>query len=142
MPTMSDAERRRFLLTGTRTAKVATTRVDGRPHVAAVWFLLDGEDLVFTTGIESVKGRNLQRDPRVAICVDDDDQYPFAFVLIEGTASLSTERGDVRRWAGEIGGRYLGQDRIEELADINGGPTEMVVRVTPRHIVSEDAVAV
>ena len=47
---MTDEEWRAFVLEGTRTAKVATVRPDGRPHVAPVWFVLDGDDVVFTTG--------------------------------------------------------------------------------------------
>jgi hypothetical protein len=39
---------REFLAAGTRTAKVATVRKDGSPHVTPVWFVLDGNDLVFT----------------------------------------------------------------------------------------------
>ena len=37
---MTHDEIRAFLLAGTRTAKVATVRADGRPHVAPVWFVL------------------------------------------------------------------------------------------------------
>lgn len=61
-----------FLMRGTRTAKVATTMRSGQPHVMPVWFVLDGEEVVFTTGAESVKGRNLRRDPRIALVVDED----------------------------------------------------------------------
>jgi len=42
-------------------------RAAGRPHVAPVWFELDGDELVFTTGKDSVKGKNILRDPRVMI---------------------------------------------------------------------------
>jgi PPOX class probable F420-dependent enzyme len=66
---------RAFLAQGTRTAKLATTRSDGRPHVVPIWFVLDGEDLVFTTGGRSVKARNLRRDPRVCLCVDDETPF-------------------------------------------------------------------
>jgi Pyridoxamine 5'-phosphate oxidase len=41
---MSEAERRAFLTTGTRTGKLATVRADGSPHVVPVWFVLDDED--------------------------------------------------------------------------------------------------
>ncbi|MGQ0805486.1 MAG: hypothetical protein ACT4PI_16700 [Actinomycetota bacterium] len=37
---MSRGEWKAFLLEGTRTAKLATTRKDGRPHVSPIWFLL------------------------------------------------------------------------------------------------------
>src|SRR5258705_232539 len=48
-------EVQRFLAYGTRTAKLATIRADGRPHVVPVWFVLDGDDIVFTTGTTTVK---------------------------------------------------------------------------------------
>ncbi|MET9972570.1 PPOX class F420-dependent oxidoreductase, partial [Streptomyces sp. NPDC006356] len=69
---MTDEEWRAFVSRGTRTAKLSTVRADGSPHVTPIWFVLDGDDLVFTTGKSSVKGRNLARDGRVALCVDDD----------------------------------------------------------------------
>ncbi|HLI08028.1 MAG TPA: pyridoxamine 5'-phosphate oxidase family protein [Ktedonobacteraceae bacterium] len=65
-------EVRTFLLTGTRTAKVATVRADGRPHVAPVWFLLDDDSIVFTTWHTTVKAKNIRRDPRVCLCIDDE----------------------------------------------------------------------
>ena len=68
---------------GTRTAKVATAREDGRPHVLPVWFVLDGEDVVFTTSATSVKGAALRRDGYACLCVDDQAP-PFSFVMVEG----------------------------------------------------------
>ena len=40
---MSDSEYRSFMTAGTRTAKWAISRTDGRPHVVPVWFVLEGE---------------------------------------------------------------------------------------------------
>ena len=88
MKTMTESEWRSFLSFGTRTAKLASRRPDGRPHVAPIWFVLDANDLVFTTHSDSVKGKNLRHDPRVMLAVDDE-QPPFAFVLVEGSATLS-----------------------------------------------------
>jgi PPOX class probable F420-dependent enzyme len=132
---MDGDERRAFLSHGTRTAKLATTRADGRPHVAPIWFVLDGDDLLFTTGETTVKGRSLQRDPRVALVVDDEDP-PFAFVLVEGTATLSTDPDELLLWATRIGGRYMGDDRAEEFGRRNGVPGELLVRVRPTRIVA------
>ena len=61
-----------FLSEGTRTAKLGYLASDGRPLVAPVWFVVDGGDLVFNTGRDTAKGRALARDPRVVICVDDE----------------------------------------------------------------------
>src|ERR1700759_2101873 len=90
MKPMSEAEAYAFLAEGTRTGKVATVRADGRPHVVPVWFVTDGTDLVFMTGAESVKGRSLRRDPRVALAVDLEEP-PYAFVTVEGTVTITDD---------------------------------------------------
>ncbi len=124
------------------TAKVATTRADGRPHVAPVWFVLDAStagrdhpigDIVFTTGARTLKGRGLRRDPRVCLCVDDE-RPPHSFAVIEGIAAISEELGEVRRWATVIGGRYMGEENAEAFGARNGVPGELLVRVRPTHI--------
>ena len=47
------------------TAKLAVVKADGSPHVAPVWIDLDGDDVMFTTGAETLKGKAILRDPRV-----------------------------------------------------------------------------
>ncbi len=119
-----------------RTAKLATVRADGRPHIAPVWYDLDDDgSLVFNTGAATVKGRNMQRDPRVSLCVEDD-RPPFSFVTIEGVVEISDDLDEVRSLASRIGGRYMGADRAEEYGTRNGVPGELAVRVQPRHIVA------
>ncbi len=54
MEEMTAEEYRSFLLDHARTASLATVRADGRPHVAPIWFDLDGETFVFTTWDPSV----------------------------------------------------------------------------------------
>ena len=68
-----------FLSAGTRTAMLGYLAADGRPLVAPVWFIVDNGELVFNTGRESAKGRALERDSRVVICVDDPHP-PYSFV--------------------------------------------------------------
>jgi PPOX class probable F420-dependent enzyme len=138
--TMTDDEIRAFLRHGTRTAKLATIMTDGTPHVAPVWFVLDGEQIVFTTPGDSVKYRNLRRDPRLAIAVDDEEP-PFAFVQIRGVATLATDLDELRRFAAEIGGRYMGSDRAEEFGRRNGVPGEVLVRVTPSRVIAQRDIA-
>jgi PPOX class probable F420-dependent enzyme len=137
---MTDEQRRAFLRDPVRPAVVATTRADGRPHAAPVWYDLDGDDIVFTTGADTVKGRNLGRDARVAVCVQDD-RPPFSFVTIDGTAQLVDDLEEVRRWATRIGGRYMGAQRAAEYGARNGVPGELVVRVRPVRAVSARDVA-
>jgi PPOX class probable F420-dependent enzyme len=124
---MTDAERDAFLREPVRPGVLATTRADGRPHVAPVWYDLDGDSIVFNTGADTVKGRNLARDGRVTMCVQDD-QPPFSFVTVEGTAELIDDLTEVAAWAARLGARYMGADRGEEFGARNGVPGELLVR--------------
>jgi PPOX class probable F420-dependent enzyme len=132
---MTAREYENFLLVRARTATLATVRADGRPHAAPIWFDLDGDILVFTTGESTVKGRNMRRDPRVSLCIDEEEP-PFHFVMIEGKAELTAEDPDILRWATRIGGRYMGAERAEEYGRRNAVPTELLVRVTPQKILA------
>ncbi|MEV6614784.1 PPOX class F420-dependent oxidoreductase [Streptomyces sp. NPDC051051] len=137
---MTDEEWRAFVSQGTRTAKLSTVRADGSPHVAPVWFLLDGDEVVFNTGKETVKGRNLARDGRVALCVDDD-RPPFDFVVLQGRARISEDLDQVRLWATRIAARYMGEDRAEAFGARNGVPGELLVRVGIEKVLAQRAVA-
>jgi len=137
---MSADERRQFLLESTRTGKVATTRADGRPHVTPVWFTVDGDEILFTTHETSLKAKAIRRDPRVAMCVDDQTP-PYSYVLVEGNAELSDDLGELRQIATAVGGRYMGADRADEFGARNAVPGELVVRITPTHIVARADIA-
>ncbi|MFJ4715330.1 PPOX class F420-dependent oxidoreductase [Streptomyces sp. NPDC088785] len=137
---MTDEEWHAFVSEGTRTAKLSTVRADGSPHIAPVWFVLDGDDIVFNTGKDTVKGRNLARDGRVALCVDDE-RPPFSFVTIQGHAELSEDPAQLVDSATRIGGRYMGADRAEEFGRRNGVPGELVVRVRVDKVVALGDVA-
>ena len=140
MQKMTPAEIRAFLTHGTRTGKLATVRANGRPHVAPIWFVLDGDDLLFTTWHSSVKGLNIQRDPFVTLCVDEEAP-PFAFVIIEGSVTISADPDQVLQWATRIGGRYMGQEQAEAFGRRNGVPGELLVRLTPSKIIAQKDVA-
>ncbi|AZS88869.1 PPOX class F420-dependent oxidoreductase [Streptomyces griseoviridis] len=137
---MTDEEWRAFVSEGTRTGKLSTVRADGSPHVAPIWFLLDGDDIVFNTGATTVKGRNLTRDGRAALCVDDD-RPPFDFVVVQGRVAISEDPDELRRWSARIGGRYMGADRAEEFGERNGVPGELLVRLRIGKVLAQRAVA-
>jgi len=137
---MTDAEARAFLGEGTRTGKLAVVRRDGAPLVVPIWFVLDGADLVFTTGADTVKGRALRRDGRVSLCVDDEAP-PYAYVRVDGAAALDEDPGPLLHWATRIAARYMGEARAEEYGRRNGVPGELLVRVTPTRLVGRGGVA-
>ncbi len=132
---MSEAEVRAFVeASPSRPGMLATVRADGSPHVAPVWIAVaeDGS-LVFTTGASTVKGRNLRREGRAALCVEDQ-AAPYGFVVFEGPVEISEDPVELRRWAGRIGGRYMGEDRAEEFGARNGVPGELLVHLRPERV--------
>ena len=134
MTPMSEADAYAFLADGSRTGKVATVRGDGRPHVVPVWFVIDGHELVFMTGDRTVKARSLARDPRLALSVDLEEP-PYAFVTVEGTATISDDLEAMLPYSIAIGCRYMGVGRGEEFGRRNAVAGEVLIRVTPTKIV-------
>jgi PPOX class probable F420-dependent enzyme len=133
MASLSDDDVRDFLSTGTRTGKVAWVAANGAPHVAPIWFVIDGDDVVFNTDSASGKGRALAREGRASFVVDDQTP-PYSFVKVDGTISMSDDIDEVRRFAALIGGRYMGVDRADEYGERNGVPGELLVRLHPTKV--------
>jgi PPOX class probable F420-dependent enzyme len=135
-------EWREFLLTGTRTGKLAVVRKNGTPHVTPVWFLVDdNDDLVFTTFANTVKGRSLLRTRTFSLCVDDQTP-PFSYVMLEcRIRSIDDQDPATREWATRLGGRYMGADRAEAYGERNSVPDEYLVRAEITNIVAHKDVA-
>jgi PPOX class probable F420-dependent enzyme len=138
---MDEAEWRELLRSPVRPAVLATTRKDGRAHAAPIWYdVADDGSIVFTTGADTVKGRNIRRTGQVALVVQDD-QPPFSFVVVTGEATWSEDVDELRTWATRLGGRYMGPDRAEAYGARNAVPGELLVRVTPTSVVAEADIA-
>ena len=140
MDDMTKDEVRVFLLEGTRTGKLATVRKNGRSHVAPIWYDLDGDDLIFMTWHTSVKAKNLRRDPRVSICVDEESP-PYSFVIVEGNVTVTEDADERLHWATKIGGRYMGEDQAAVYGQRNGVEGELVIRVKPTKVIAKKNVS-
>jgi PPOX class probable F420-dependent enzyme len=152
MAEMSEKEIRRFLMQGTFTGKLATVKKDGSSHIVPIWFVLDGSnkngngdrkdgDIIFTTNGSSVKAKNIERDNRVSICVDDQTP-PFSFVIVDGTAKIHHYRqNELFRFATRIARRYMGKDNAEDYGRRNSAEGEVLVRIKAKRIIAEKDVA-
>lgn len=133
-----------FVTHGTRTGKLATVRADGSPHVAPIWFLIDSagdaDDIVFNTGADTVKGKALRRDPRLAMCVDSEEP-PFSYVQLQAEATLSEDLDEMLGWATRIAARYMGVDLAEAFGRRNAVPGELLVRATITKVIAEAEIA-
>ncbi|MFY9869291.1 MAG: PPOX class F420-dependent oxidoreductase [Candidatus Nitrosopolaris sp.] len=148
MAEMSKAEIRRFLTHGTFTEKLATVKKEGGSHVVPIWFDVDNGnsksrigDIIFTTGSASVKAKNIHRDKRISICIDDQIP-PFSFVTIFGTAKISPyKQNEVLKWATKIAERYLGKSNAKAYGRRNSGEGTVIVRIKPTRILAEKDIA-
>ena len=152
MAEMSKKEIRKFLMQGTFTGKLATVKKDGSSHIVPIWFVLDGgkksggsrkgdDDIIFTTDGTSVKAKNIQRDNRVSICVDDQIP-PFSFVMVYGTGKIHhCKQSELFRFATKIAQRYMGKENAELYGKRNSTEGEVLVRIKPTRIIAEKDVA-
>jgi hypothetical protein len=101
--------------------------------VAPIWFIVDGDDLVFMTGAGTVKGKALLRDPRAALTVDDE-RPPYAFVLVEGSVTISTDLSTMLPLSIKIARRYVDQAQAEQFGARNAVEGELLVRLRPSKI--------
>lgn len=152
---MLKKEIRKFLMQGTFTGKLSTVKKDGSSHIVPIWFVLDGgkkkksatarrakdDDIIFTTNGTSVKAKNIQRDSRVSICVDDQTP-PFSFVVVYGTAKIHRyKQRELFRFATKIAQRYMGREKAELYGRRNSTEGEVLVRIKPTRIIAEKDIA-
>ncbi len=79
------------LLRRSRTCRVATVGPEG-PHVNPLWFVWDGASLWLTSLVRSQRWTDLQRDPRVAVVVDDGTDFgELRGVVLHGRAEVVGE---------------------------------------------------
>ena len=80
---------------------------------------------------------DLRRDPRVALVVDLEEQ-PYAFVLVEGTVTISTDLEEMLPLSIRIAERYVDADVAEQFGRRNAVEGELLVRLRPTRITSAD----
>jgi PPOX class probable F420-dependent enzyme len=114
----------RDFLAAVRWATIATVDSDGDPHQAVVWYGLDDVGLIINSRRERHWPRNLLREPRITVAVQDWSD-PEHWVGLKGRASLIHEGAeaiaDIQALARRYGrdpARYAGQDRLTFRVDV------------------------
>ncbi len=107
-----DAARLVEFLRPPRIAVLATVGRTGMPQITPAWYRFEGGRLTVAASAESVKARNLRRDPRLSVCVYSDlkgEQYAALY----GRAEL-TEGDYVWPETRAIVERYVEPDGVDE----------------------------
>jgi PPOX class probable F420-dependent enzyme len=96
----------------------ATNGPRGLPHMVALWFVRDGDELRGWTYAKSQKAKNLERDPRATLGLEDGVQYhELRGVMFECDVALERDPEGVERFGLELFARYAGDltDEIREM---------------------------
>ncbi|HET7700449.1 MAG TPA: PPOX class F420-dependent oxidoreductase [Candidatus Limnocylindria bacterium] len=120
---ITDAQRR--FLEEKHFAVLGTVNRSGTPHLSIMWYLLDGDEIVFNTRAGRVKHGNLARDPRCSLLVYEDGGYRY--LRIDGRVRTITDRAtaqaDIRRLALRY---YEDEARVEQAMRDSFGTQERV----------------
>ena len=137
---MTPDEMRTFLDEG-RDLQVASVNADGTPHLVTMWYLRDGEDLLFWTYAKSQKVVNVRRDPRATVLVATGEKYEeLKGVSITGSTTVVDDLDEVLAFGEKVYEKYWGpidNDLVREGVRTMGAK-RVVVRVTPVKTTSWD----
>jgi PPOX class probable F420-dependent enzyme len=128
------AAQRRFL-EEKRFAIVGTKNPDGSPHLAVMWYLIDGDDIVVNSAQGRVKDRNLAADPRMSALVADG----YRWIRIDGNAKIDHDQtiahADIRRLATRY---YEDERKVEQgMKDNFSKQHRITYRLPIRRVASE-----
>jgi PPOX class probable F420-dependent enzyme len=135
---MSDEEVRAFLQER-MVMQCATVSPSGRPHVVALWFVPDGLELSGWTYAKSQKAKNLERDPRATIAIDDGVQYhELRGVMLECDVEVERDTERVAEYGLALVDRYAGGAPEAKEAFREQAKKRVGLRFVPTRVVSWD----
>jgi len=114
-----------------RIGRLATVRADGSPHVAPIWFRFEGGEFLILTERGSQKHKNVERDPRVLLCIDDE-RPPYHTVLVRGHASAHEAPGHA--WREELAIHYLGDEAGRRYIAENPDADDVMLRIEAEQV--------
>ena len=131
-PTGLSAAQRAFL-EEKRFAVVGTKNPDGSPHLAVMWYLLDGDDIVVNSAQGRIKDRNLAADPRMSVLLEDG----YRWIRVDGRAKIEHDQkiaqSDIRRLAARY---YEDARKVDEAVKNNFGKQHRITYRLPIRRVS------
>ncbi|GED86222.1 PPOX class F420-dependent oxidoreductase [Streptomyces sp. NPDC091412] len=125
-------DRLKSLLDGPVFVVLGTIQPDGSPQLSPVWAKRDGDDVLVSTTVDRRKKKNLDRDARASVVVQDPDS-PYEYAEIRGTAEMTTAGG--RQLIDELSMKYTGKKYAEFNPSSAQDAERVIVRIRPRKVV-------
>lgn len=127
--TLSDEQR--AFLAERRFAVMATINPDGMPQQTVVWYELQGDEIMLNTAAGRLKDKNLRRDPRISLCVENE----YNFVTITGHARLIEDQRIAQADIERLAVRYDGAESAKRQMERFSKQQRVTIRVPIEKIV-------
>jgi PPOX class probable F420-dependent enzyme len=130
---MNREERRQFVRDH-RTCVFGYNRREHGPAMTVVYYVMDGDDMLISTMADRAKAKAVQRDPRVSICVLNE-QWPVTYLQVYGMAKLEDDPAQgadmLRRVIDLMAGEPMPADKMPAIEKMAREEKRIVLRVTP-----------
>jgi PPOX class probable F420-dependent enzyme len=125
------SERARAFLDEPRFGVLATVNADGTPQQSVVWYELQGDEIMANTKRGRLKDRNLRRDPRAALCVEDGNHY----IALRGSVTLIDDQSIAQLDIERLAVRYDGEERARgQMRNQFSREERVTIRLRPERI--------
>ena len=114
-----------------RIGRLGTTNRDGTPHIAPVWYKFEDGVFLVLTERGSQKHKNIERDPRVAFCIDDE-RPPYHTVLVRARGAVEEAPG--HDWRVALAISYLGEENGKRYIAENMHANDVMLRIVPERV--------
>jgi PPOX class probable F420-dependent enzyme len=102
---------------------------DGSPQVTPVWVDFDGKNVLFNSALGRVKDKNIRRDPRVSLAVQDPEN-PYRYLEVRGRVVEITEKG-ADEHINKLSQKYLGKPVYPFR---QSGEVRVLYKIEPEHV--------
>jgi PPOX class probable F420-dependent enzyme len=126
------SEKARALLQERRFAVLGTINKDGSPQLTTMWYLLDGDVILMNTKAGRTKERNMRRDPRISVCIEDG----YSYVTISGTVEMIDDSQVAQRDIYRLAVRYNGEEEARrQMEEQFSKETRVTLHLQLEHII-------
>jgi PPOX class probable F420-dependent enzyme len=127
------SEKARAYLQELRFAVLATINQDNTPQLTTMWYILEDDGTItMNTKVGRAKERNMRRDPRISICIEDG----YQFVTISGTVEMIDDQKIAQHDIYRLSARYHGEVKARrQMEEQFSKETRVSLRLKPESII-------
>lgn len=119
----------RKFLQAPRIARLATLGRDGYPHIVPIFFVLDGDEIIFASDDDEQKVRNARRHRKGTVVIGGEPGTDDAGYMIQG--DLKIESHPDQKIMRRLAARYHAEDEAQEWTNAK----TVLIRLTPRRVI-------